>query len=59
MNRQQLLDKAIYIQFPINQFEKYKKYEGIKNIHYLPIHDSMLYNGVHLQEHLYITYYHE
>ena len=57
MNRQQLLDKAIYIQFPINQYEKYKIYEGVKNINYLPIHDSMLYKGVPANEHHYVFDY--
>lgn len=56
MNIDELKEKAIYIQFPINRFDEYKKYD-IENIHRLPIHDSMLYEGFPGNSHHYMYDY--
>jgi hypothetical protein len=58
MTREELLDKAIYIQYPLN-YNEYKDFKINKEIIKLPLPQSgMMYDGWEFNDHHFTTEYH-
>ena len=58
MTREELLDKAIYIQYPLN-YSTYKQYDVGKEIHKLPLPErGMMYNGWQYNINHFVPTYH-
>ena len=58
MTREELLDKAIYIQYPLN-YSTYKQYDVGKEIHKLPLQErGMMYDNWKYNDNHFIPLYH-